>query len=115
MIPDDASDYCMRCKKVRFTAINRRHHCRYCGYIVCGKCGKNQLASRRDLTKVAKIVCTPCFEKYKDIYPKPKSGATAEEESDDSEDESGNKTSSKSTASTISKLRTSVISKVSKK
>ena len=39
---DDSSDSCMRCQK-RFWALNRRHHCRYCGRLVCDACSKGRM------------------------------------------------------------------------
>lgn len=86
LIPDDYSDVCMRCG-TKFTTINRRHHCRYCGFIVCGKCGNHQLASRKDRNKVVKVVCTPCYEENKDKYPKQKGAKVADDDNDNSDDE----------------------------
>lgn len=39
---DTTSNHCMRCKIV-FTLLNRRHHCRRCGYVVCGSCSTSQM------------------------------------------------------------------------
>ena len=35
--PDQTTDNCTKCN-MRFTFLNRRHHCRYCGRIFCGIC-----------------------------------------------------------------------------
>jgi len=40
-LPDTASAHCQICKTA-FTTKNRRHHCRYCGRLICGKCSPNK-------------------------------------------------------------------------
>lgn len=36
---DESSSCCMRCSAA-FSALRRRHHCRWCGSLVCGSCSK---------------------------------------------------------------------------
>lgn len=70
-IPDDFSDRCMIpiCMK-KFTFTRRRHHCRYCGRLVCDKCSKNQLPhfnreKNDDICRVGSL----CYNKYRVCFP----------------------------------------------
>ncbi len=36
---DESSAACMRCGDV-FSAVRRRHHCRWCGCLICGGCSR---------------------------------------------------------------------------
>lgn len=36
-VPDESKTNCMRCS-VEFSFFVRRHHCRYCGRLLCGDC-----------------------------------------------------------------------------
>ena len=38
-IPDEERDCCVVCTK-SFTLITRRHHCRFCYEVVCGRCSR---------------------------------------------------------------------------
>lgn len=60
-IPDKDADTCMSCKTSKFTVVNRRHHCRNCGHVICGDCSKNKflLASQSDEPL---RVCNTCFK-----------------------------------------------------
>ena len=50
----------MHCEKTAFTILNRRHHCRNCGSVVCGNCSKNKfLIPSQSKTPVR--VCNTCF------------------------------------------------------
>eukprot|EP01084_Bolivina_argentea_P276930 472634_1 len=74
MIPSDWSDVCqvMDCG-TKFTFINRKSHCKYCGILVCSKCS-NKLASKTNKELVVKPVCKVCFNKYKNKYPAKENG-----------------------------------------
>lgn len=72
-LPDDIVPCCQLCR-VDFGLLLRRHHCRYCGWVVCDSCMR-PLAVDRWLKKapphrmkvsaagrVEKDVCLSCFE-----------------------------------------------------
>jgi hypothetical protein len=58
---NDQTPSCLRCN-INFGLFNWRHHCRECGYIICGSCGSNKtvvLALKSSNSRV----CNICFEK----------------------------------------------------
>lgn len=57
-LPNDSSKSCHSCHK-SFSAIRRRHHCRYCGLIFCNKCAKNNQKSTSE--KKLLRVCEECL------------------------------------------------------
>jgi len=40
-VPDSDAPTCQICRTA-FTLLNRRHHCRKCGIVVCGSCSKGR-------------------------------------------------------------------------
>ena len=50
--PDAANPTCQICG-IKFTFTRRRHHCRFCGRVVCDACSKNRCNSHR--------ICDTCF------------------------------------------------------
>ncbi|UXI18451.1 hypothetical protein NH340_JMT04394 [Sarcoptes scabiei] len=60
-LPDNLSDQCMHCKKTTFTVLNRRHHCRKCGLIVCGACSKNNYLLTHISSKPVRV-CDQCYD-----------------------------------------------------
>ena len=57
-VPDEEAPHCRSCGK-EFTMIKRRHHCRFCGEVICGGCSKNR---RPNTTKMKMVrVCDLCF------------------------------------------------------
>jgi hypothetical protein len=72
-IPDDECSKCMECKKQFGSLGTRRHHCRFCGRLLCSKCTGCQLRGsdipfrqrrkkdRQSPTKNQRV-CTMCYE-----------------------------------------------------
>jgi len=57
-IPDKEARRCLICND-EFTFLNRRHHCRSCGRLVCGSCSSKRLVLVKKDGPVR--VCTICF------------------------------------------------------
>jgi len=58
-IPDSWTRTCFLCTRP-FSAINRKHHCRYCGNIFCGRCSSHKLAIPKFSYFKAVRVCDSC-------------------------------------------------------
>lgn len=59
--PADASPTCDLCNS-KFSMVNRRHHCRRCGLLVCAKCSGHNATQHGNSKKDSKLrVCDPCF------------------------------------------------------
>ncbi|XP_022116141.2 WD repeat and FYVE domain-containing protein 3 isoform X3 [Pieris rapae] len=58
-IRDDTAPQCAQCS-VRFTALERRHHCRACGAVFCGRCSKYEAPVRRLRALRPVRVCQRC-------------------------------------------------------
>jgi Rab-GTPase-TBC domain/FYVE zinc finger len=64
-VPDRDANACMRCS-APFSVRLRRHHCRFCGFVVCAPCSTKQ-AVLPDLGYRAPVrVCDVCFQKIRD-------------------------------------------------
>ncbi|XP_007474863.1 pleckstrin homology domain-containing family F member 1 isoform X1 [Monodelphis domestica] len=59
-IPDKATDICMRCTQTKFSALTRRHHCRKCGFVVCGDCSRERFLMPRLSPKPLRV-CGLCY------------------------------------------------------
>jgi len=56
--PDETTMHCMLCKS-KFTMLNRKHHCRSCGRVICGSCGKYKRVLQQIAEKPERI-CVTC-------------------------------------------------------
>ncbi|CAL9054724.1 1-phosphatidylinositol-3-phosphate 5-kinase FAB1B-like [Musa acuminata AAA Group] len=70
-MPDHSCRVCYECD-AQFTVFNRRHHCRHCGRIFCGKCTANFIPATSDNLRSTKEVgererirvCNFCFKQW---------------------------------------------------
>lgn len=68
-MPDQSCRVCYECDS-QFNLINRRHHCRLCGRIFCGKCTTNSIPApsscqRNPWEEWEKIrVCNYCYKQW---------------------------------------------------
>ncbi|XP_060074017.1 pleckstrin homology domain-containing family F member 2-like isoform X1 [Ylistrum balloti] len=60
-VPDDEATVCMHCNKYQFSVINRRHHCRKCGKVVCGPCSNQKWLLPQQSSKPIRI-CLTCYK-----------------------------------------------------
>ncbi|XP_053569135.1 pleckstrin homology domain-containing family F member 2-like [Bombina bombina] len=60
-IPDSETSICMRCQKVKFTPVNRRHHCRKCGFVICGPCSEKKFLLPSQSSKPVRV-CDFCYD-----------------------------------------------------
>lgn len=58
-IPDSMAPKCMLCGS-KFTIINRKHHCRYCGRCICRKCFQHTIVLP-GFGKEEQKVCNQCY------------------------------------------------------
>lgn len=60
-VPDNEAHVCMHCKKTQFTVLNRRHHCRKCGAVVCGPCSNKRFLLPNQSSKPLRV-CLHCYD-----------------------------------------------------
>jgi hypothetical protein len=58
--PDDKASECAACKDA-FSLVRRKHHCRACGGIFCGKCSSGAVALPKFNIEKSVRVCDTCF------------------------------------------------------
>nr|XP_040222466.2 zinc finger FYVE domain-containing protein 26 homolog [Anopheles coluzzii] len=59
-VKDEEALHCMCCRRT-FSMLNRRHHCRRCGRVVCHSCSKRKLRLQSFYEDVAVRVCDDCW------------------------------------------------------
>lgn len=67
-IPDSAAECCMRCLKL-FTFVQRKHHCRDCGFVVCKSCSQGRAVLDHISSKPVRVckLCQPSQDTRKQV------------------------------------------------
>ncbi|XP_019638095.1 PREDICTED: pleckstrin homology domain-containing family F member 2-like [Branchiostoma belcheri] len=79
--PDEEAAVCQRCLQTKFTLLERRHHCRSCGRVVCGDC-----SNRKEVVQHKAVrVCHICAENLQNIRLPPDSRDSDSEEEEEKE------------------------------
>uniref|UniRef100_A0A182SMD6 FYVE-type domain-containing protein n=1 Tax=Anopheles maculatus TaxID=74869 RepID=A0A182SMD6_9DIPT len=68
-VKDEEALHCMCCRRT-FSMLNRRHHCRRCGRVVCHSCSKKKLRLQSFYEDVAVRVCDDCWSNLAGTQPK---------------------------------------------
>ncbi|XP_030568883.1 pleckstrin homology domain-containing family F member 1 homolog [Drosophila novamexicana] len=63
-VPDAEASICMHCKKTQFTFVQRRHHCRNCGAVVCAACSSKKFLLPQQSGKALRV-CDACYERLR--------------------------------------------------
>lgn len=100
-IPDAEASICMHCRKTQFTVLNRRHHCRKCGAVVCNPCSSKKFLLPAQSSKPLRV-CVSCYDTLSNLSrvttgeTPPKSSekplgqdSSGEDDSEDEVDEGG--------------------------
>lgn len=61
-VADDEAKACMCCKKSKFSLLNRRHHCRRCGRVVCADCSSHRILLPEIYHNLMVRCCEDCFQ-----------------------------------------------------
>jgi len=88
-IPDSDAKACMLCNTA-FTVLNRRHHCRKCGKVVCDDCSKGKWTFPQQSSKPQRV-CDTCYKELNSTLSglgEPAApSAMQDSDSDDSDDD----------------------------
>lgn len=94
-VPDSSAAKCMHCHRSEFSMLNRRHHCRKCGKVVCNDCSSKRWMLPQQSSKPLRV-CLTCYEKLSSARTPSVSGITntstedsSGEESEDEDDDGG--------------------------
>ncbi|XP_055524213.1 zinc finger FYVE domain-containing protein 26 homolog [Wyeomyia smithii] len=61
-VKDEDASLCMCCRRSVFSMLNRRHHCRRCGRVVCHACSKKKLEIPELYEEIPVRACDDCVK-----------------------------------------------------
>ncbi|KAK2724427.1 hypothetical protein QYM36_001066, partial [Artemia franciscana] len=108
--PDSDATICMHCKKSHFSMLNRRHHCRKCGAVVCGPCSSKKFVLAHQSLKPVRV-CLTCYDTLtkrkisEPVFPESKADGTianGDSSGEDDSDEEANHNGISSTREEVS-------------
>ncbi|KAL8614312.1 Pleckstrin y domain-containing F member 2 [Nucella lapillus] len=67
-VPDTATKVCQHCKRSEFSVINRRHHCRHCGLVVCNVCSSKRWLLPQQSSRPLRV-CLTCHQQLSGKTP----------------------------------------------
>ncbi|CAC5409725.1 Pleckstrin homology domain-containing family F member 2,Uncharacterized protein ZK632.12,Pleckstrin homology domain-containing family F member 1,Pleckstrin homology domain-containing family F member 1 homolog [Mytilus coruscus] len=91
-VPDSDASTCMHCKKSQFSLINRKHHCRKCGMVVCNACSNQKWLLPQQSSHPLRV-CLTCYmqltksKNMTGVTPTPVHDDTSGEDTSDEEDD----------------------------
>lgn len=94
-VPDSDATTCMHCKKSQFSLINRKHHCRKCGMVVCNACSNQKWLLPQQSSHPLRV-CLTCYQQLSQsrnmtgVIPTPVHDDTSGEDTSDEEDDDRN-------------------------
>uniref|UniRef100_A0A3Q0R137 FYVE, RhoGEF and PH domain containing 1 n=1 Tax=Amphilophus citrinellus TaxID=61819 RepID=A0A3Q0R137_AMPCI len=71
---------CMKCQEPFNSITKRRHHCKACGHVVCGKCSEFRARLSYDNNRTNRV-CVDCYATLVGVSPSPKQASLAAENS----------------------------------
>uniref|UniRef100_A0A7N6BY35 FYVE, RhoGEF and PH domain containing 1 n=1 Tax=Anabas testudineus TaxID=64144 RepID=A0A7N6BY35_ANATE len=71
---------CMKCQEPFNSITKRRHHCKACGHVVCGKCSEFRARLSYDNNRTNRV-CVDCYAALVGMSPSPKQASLAAENS----------------------------------
>ncbi|KAI1733082.1 FYVE zinc finger domain-containing protein [Ditylenchus destructor] len=88
-VPDGEAPKCMCCQTTHFSVIQRRHHCRACGAVVCRGCSSKSFMLEGISRKPVRV-CDTCYNKLcngVDTTPNPNAVPAVDNDSSDNSDD----------------------------
>ncbi|XP_023150922.2 FYVE, RhoGEF and PH domain-containing protein 1 isoform X2 [Amphiprion ocellaris] len=61
---------CMKCQEPFNSITKRRHHCKACGHVVCGKCSEFRARLSYDNNRTNRV-CVDCYATLVGVFPSP--------------------------------------------